>query len=138
MRSGPLWLALVLLFAPAAFATEFTFDEEPLVAGKAVTVSVHHDGVPLRGAKVQVTYRAGSVVEQTVELPPLDDEGSTSWTPDQPGITNLEVTRGGISANHRVAIRFASFPLSGLAVFLFAGTLLFGGVILGFRRLMRS
>ena len=138
MRQGLLWLALVLLLAPAARATEFKFSEEPLVKGKPVVVTVQHEGVPLRGAIVQVTYRAGSVVERTVKLPALDADGCTNWTPEQPGITTLEVTRGGVTASYQVAIRFATFPIGGLAVFLFAGTLLFGGVILGFRRLMRS
>ena len=106
---------------------------------------------PTRGDPVEVTltgageegpyslravYRPGSQTETEEEVGLFTGGGSLDWTPRDAGITRLVVSGpDGIErVGRNVAVRFESPPASGLAIFFFAGLLLFGGATLAVRR----
>lgn len=111
-------------------------DQEFPVRGETSTVTVTGEGgEPVGSRVVEVTYRPNSETSSTEELPATDAAGQVAWTPRDAGIVTLAV---GDEASHNVAVRFGSFPGSGLAIMILAGLLLFGGAGLGFLVLLRS
>jgi len=84
---------------------------------------------------VIITYRPNSAVttRDTLKATPL--ASSFEWTPQSAGIANLSTTNQG-SLN--VSIRFRGLSVSGIAVMIIAGGLLFGGAAFAFRLLFKD
>lgn len=125
---------------PPAVSLEVS-DERPLI-GQTVELTALAGGTPLAGARVRVTYRPNSSTTSTDELAATDAAGTASWVPTAAGPVNLQVwlpgADGAPAVTHAVAVRYGRFPLSGLAIMLLAGALLFGGATYGMTKLLRS
>ena len=107
--------------------------------GKKCSVQVtgiSEQGIDPTKAKVQLTVRPNSLVEDTTDLGALDSEGKLTWTPTVTGVCTLAVlgpdTEGQKGtkkvASRSVAVRFGHVPPLGLLVFTVAGVALFGGM----------
>ena len=114
---GLLALLFVSLVAPRAARAQYVEQDEILVAGQPVTLSLSEADT------LMVTYRPGSSISHTEELRAAG--GQLEWTPAQAGIAAL-TTPGGPTQN--VSIRFARLPVLGVIVLIVAGGLLFGGI----------
>ncbi len=123
-------LILILLMLPA-FALEVEVAEKYPVRGQAVAVTVVDEG-PVEGAEVVALYVPNSKVSKEVPLGKTDAEGRLSWTPERAGLVTLTATVGEQTAKAVASVRFDSFPPSGMGVMIFAGLLLFGGMVVGF------
>lgn len=100
-------------------------------------------GSPLAGAKVRATYRPGSRVEATADVGTTDPGGGVDWVPQEAGIVSISAEftgedGGTIQLHTNVSVKFASTPLSGILIMLFAGILLIGGSVVRFTRYMRG
>lgn len=134
-------LLAALLLAPAASAelAISAADERPL-RGETVRLTVTDDGTPAAGALVVAVYRPASNTVHRQELTPVDASGTVLWTPTDAGPVTLQVWPPGSdpSADRQpattltVAVRFGTFPPSGLLIMIVAGVLLFGGAIAAF------
>lgn len=119
-------------------------NERPL-RGQPVRVTVLEGGQPLAGARVVAVYRPNSNTQHREELAAVDSSGLLLWTPTDAGPVTLEVRDAGTPADAdeppmaaiTVAVRFGSFPPSGLFIMVLAGILLFGGAATGMYLLMR-
>ncbi|MCB9764687.1 MAG: hypothetical protein H6739_33235 [Alphaproteobacteria bacterium] len=116
-----------------AFAAELQLTPEAPVEGQPVTVRAVGASPQ---ATLTVTSRPGSVLEETAPL--ALTRGEASWTPASPGLAILSLTDGEATVTRKLSVRFDGPPPSGVAVFLLAGGLLFGGIAAGFRLLMRG
>ena len=130
-----LGVSALLLATGPALGQRITVDEEFPTRGETVTVTVlGADETPLANREVVVTYRPNSETLSTETLKPTNASGQTPWTPKDAGIVTLAA---GDEASHNVAVRFGSFPGSGLLIMILAGLLLFGGAGWGFAMLLR-
>lgn len=107
-------------------------DNYPL-KGQAIQIYVSHATMPLERFQVSVTYRPNSMVSRTEELGNPDANGYLTWTPKDAGVTILKATLPGskdkdLSFSKQVSVRYGSFPLMGLMIFLLASLTLFGGL----------
>ena len=141
-RRGSIWLALLVTAAlamPAPAAELATADRYPL-RGETTTITVTDDGgSPMAGLEIEALYRPNSVTARTETIATTGPDGSVSWTPRDAGIVALTARRGDEQvALQNIAVRFGSFPASGIAILLLAGILLFGGAAYGFRALLRD
>ena len=96
-------------------------------------------GNPLVGVKVKALYRPGSRVEADSEVGITDSGGGVNWIPQEAGIVTISAEFPGEDGNNilletNVSVKFASTPLSGILIMLFAGILLIGGSIVRFTR----
>ncbi|MBN2490053.1 MAG: hypothetical protein JXQ29_04305 [Planctomycetes bacterium] len=99
----------------------------PVVGSQQV---VRLEGAAEPGAlRLKVVYRPNSATVREVVVGGFDAAGTIRWHPEAPGITLLIAeTAGGESVcQKRVAVCFASTPVSGIIVMVLAGLLLFGG-----------
>ena len=135
-------LALMLVaWLPPCEAQQIGFPQAFPLRGATETLTVTDaDGRAVAGAIVTVTYRPNSQTAKRRELPPTDEAGRTQWTAEDPGIVTLAARSpdGESLASLNVAVRFGGMPGSGVAVMILAGTLLFGGVVLGIVLLLRE
>jgi hypothetical protein len=138
------WLALAGGGAAQEAAPAFGVavdDERPLI-GQTVRVTVTAGGAPLAGARVAAVYRPNSETTSTEHLAPTDASGTAFWTPSAAGPVRLEAWPPGsaeeapAAATFAVAVRFGSFPPSGLAIMVIAGLLLLGGAAFGLTMLL--
>ncbi|NOZ22667.1 MAG: DUF4198 domain-containing protein [Planctomycetes bacterium] len=104
--------------------------------GVEATVTVTKNGEPLAGATVTATCNPKSEMEADDPLGATDAKGQVKWTPKQTGIAKLSVNKG--EATRNTVVLFERFPVNGLIIFLFAGTVLYGGIILAFQRMRRE
>jgi hypothetical protein len=100
-------------------------------------------GNPIAGAKVGAIYRPGSRVEANAEVGITDSGGGVDWIPQEAGIVSISAEFPGeagdtIQVQTNVSVKFASTPLSGVLIMLFAGILLIGGSVLRFTRYLRG
>ncbi|MBT9546460.1 MAG: hypothetical protein IV090_13810 [Candidatus Sericytochromatia bacterium] len=107
-------------------------DNYPL-KDQAIQIYVSHATVPLERFQVSVTYRPNSMVSRTEELGHPDANGYLNWTPKDAGVTILKATLPGskdkdLNFSKQVSVRYGSFPLMGLLIFLLASLTLFGGL----------
>ena len=84
-------------------------------------------------------YRPGSEVSHEERVGTADAQGRVAWTPTDAGLVSLraEIPTAGdpevVTTN--LSARYAGVPLAGLLILVVAGTILYGGVIRGFRSL---
>jgi hypothetical protein len=144
MRAERVWAAAALsLLAYAAPSGAQQIELENVFplrgATEALTVT-DAGGAPVAGATVTATYRPNSQTSRAHELAPTDAAGRTRWTAEDAGIVTLAAksASGEPLASRNVSVRFGGMPASGVAVMLIAGTLLFGGALLGMVLLLRE
>lgn len=129
-RKSLLAIAVALMAAVgAAPAVELSIDPAYPVQGKEAHITVSHDGQPVVGDTVRVTYRPNSEVLREAEVGMTDASGRLIWVPEDAGLAQLSVTTAEGSASRAVSIRFSSPPALGLVILLIAGLILFGGNI---------
>jgi hypothetical protein len=129
MRRFALPLACLLGFAASAaadpvlkLATAFP------VEGSEQVVRLEDFGAPT-ALRLKVVYRPNSETQREVIVGTFGADGTLVWRPEIPGITLLvaETADGRSVCQKRVATCFASTPVLGVLVMVFAGILLFGG-----------
>ena len=120
-----------------------------LVAGTPVQVQVE-DAYPTVGVETTVTiageYAALRVVYQPaapVAKRVTVSESARSvvkWTPTKAGVASVEAvdSAGQVLAKKDVSVKFANTPPAGIAIFVIAGLVLFGGATLSLRSLLRG
>lgn len=105
--------------------------------GEAATVIVTDTGgKPVRGVEITALYRPGSRVERSENLGLTGTDGSLTWSPSSAGLVTLSTSGDGAPALSRdLSVKYRGLPLPGLIILILAGTILYGGVIRGFRML---
>lgn len=137
MKTSMLLLAAVTAIAAPAVAAELDLDGEFPVVGQSSKISLtgvdDHEGLELR-----VVYSPNSETSSIEKAGAMSPDGELVWTPSRPGIATLAVVDpdGDRVAVENVAILFATTPVSGLLVMLFAGLLLFGGAAFSLRTVL--
>lgn len=136
-----LTLLAVMWMAGMAMATEeipalgLNGDPYPLV-NTPTQIMISHASYPdLSQFKVSVTYRANSSTSHEETLGTPNADGYVSWTPQQAGITILKATAPALEPGEKevvieksISVRFGSFPLMGMLIFLLSAGVLFGGL----------
>lgn len=117
----------VLLVHPAA--AQYQFSTEKLYANQEVTVTV-----PTPLDSLIVTYRPNSSIPIEDRLL-TNEQGSAAWTPRYPGVVALATPDG---PTQNVSVRFLTTPWSGVVVLTLAGVILFGGIVVSFRKLFST
>lgn len=91
---------------------------------------------------IEIEYRPNSETAHSEIVGPTELDGSVAWTPMDAGLVRLKAHRPKTPeppfALNDVAVRFGTFPGSGLAMMCIAGLLLFGGSVFGFLLLLES
>jgi hypothetical protein len=87
-----------------------------------------------------VVYSPNSETQEETEIGRLSESGKIAWKPTRFGIATLSARdeSGSTVASSNLAIVYATTPLSGVLVMLFAGALLFGGAVVSLRSVLRS
>ena len=136
--------ATTLVATAPALALEIHADDERPLRGAPVRLVVTEGVAPAAGARVEVVYRPNSSTSRREELPPADAAGTVFWTPLYAGPVALHARPAGAPQDARpaarltVAVRFGSFPPSGLLIMAVAGFLLLGGAAFGMTMLLTS
>jgi len=130
---------LVVLGLPAiSFAAQLSLSEPFPMIGSAVRIQIEGvEGGP-EGFELSATFRPNSATERSVEVGVFGPDGGLFWTPVEEGITLLKAVRGEAVVQKNVAVKFASAPAAGIAMMLVAGTVLFGGIFVSIRRVLRT
>lgn len=136
-----LTVVAALAVSASAFAAPSIAVEPPYpVLGQPAVVTLAE--APEGEWRLVATYRPNSLITRDEPVGAPGPDGRIEWTPTAPGITQLAFVSGEKgakpAASRNVAVRFTGLPLTGLLVFLFAGTLLFGGAAYSIRLVMRE
>ncbi len=107
---------LLLLAAARPAQAQYVAEDEAIVAGEPVTLSL-----PAADTLV-ITYRPGSNISRVERVPVTD--ASHTWTPREAGLVALSTPGGALQT---VSVRFDSTPVWGLFILVLAGGILFGG-----------
>ncbi len=129
---------IIINFASAGFAGIVLSDPYPKQGSATIITVTNEHGKAIPNLEIWVIYRPNSKVSKSSgNLGSTDNLGRFEWTPSDPGICTIEAksSDGEIAAADNFAVKFARFPISGLIIFLFAGTLLYGGIIFSFQKL---
>ncbi len=137
------WIGL-FLFSGLAYATEErpTLGLEggafPLI-NQPVNILVSHASYPdLEKFELTATYRPNSSTSFVEKLPAPNDMGRVEWIPKEAGIATLTAIApelkgvedgNAVKLETNVSVRYGSFPMSGILIFLLAALTLFGGLI---------
>jgi len=122
---------LLLLAAAATVEAGVELDAPPAVQGEAATLVVTKNNEPLGEQLVKVTYYPNSEIKRTVEVGRTDARGRVEWTPAHAGMAAISAG----DQNKTFGVRFPAMPIGAVVVFLIAGTLLFGGIAIGVKKL---
>ena len=116
------------LAATGAAGPKLTLTAAFPVKGSAQVVRLEDFGAPT-ALRLKVVYRPNSETQREVIVGTFGPDGTVVWCPEIPGITLLvaETAEGRSVCQKRVATCFASTPVLGVLVMVFAGILLFGG-----------
>ncbi len=109
---------LLLTATPAIADAQYIPDEEIVVAGHTVTITV--PGVE----QFAIVYRPGSNISDTVRIQLKN--ATYRWTPREAGLVALVTPEGPVQT---VSVRFDEYPFWGLFIMVGAGFILFGGAI---------
>lgn len=127
---------LFLLSSSPAMATITLSNDAPKV-GEKIVISFD---VPVD--TLTITYRPNSSVAKTEVLVNRPPATSFEWASKDPGLVELSYLdksgSGPVPETRNVSIYFSGLSFSGLAVMVFAGFILFGGVGFAFRTLFRD
>lgn len=123
-------VAAIVLAANTAMAG-LELDTKTVVVGNEITITATKNDAPLAHEPLEVTYYPNSEIKRIVEVGRTDEAGRINFVPEYAGITSLAVG----DQSKTIAVRFDSMPVGALIVFLFAGTLLIGGIALGVKKL---
>ncbi len=98
-------------------------------------------GNPVGGATIEATYRPGSRVSVVSPVGITDSSGGADWIPQHAGVVRIDARwrdddGSEILATMNASVRFASTPIGGIIIMIFAGVLLIGGSIVHFARLI--
>lgn len=118
-------LVLLGLFSsmPALAAVEVL--DEPVIGGEAHTLIVRNEeGVRQAGVDIEGVYYPATEIEEHAILCTTDERGECVWTPRYSGLVRLTA----LKQSQVIGVRYPSMPVSALLIFLFAGSLLFGGL----------
>lgn len=120
-----LWLVFV-----EAGRTQIQLSTEKPTEGEPITITLEKPAEML-----VVTYRPNSAVthRDTFRIAPATR--IFEWTPDRAGIVALTVPDQG---SKNISVRFQGLSISGIAVMIIAGALLFGGAAFAFRLLFKD
>jgi hypothetical protein len=119
---------LVVVVSSGSVCAQITVEPTKPMLGQATVVQVGDGkGQPAPAVELKAAYFPGSEVEETVTVGSTDPAGTVTWTPEHAGLVRL--TAGEKSAT--ISVRYPSAPLSGLIVFVVAGSILLGGIALG-------
>lgn len=118
-------------------------DEYPVIHKSTLIHVRDASGKSIEGALIDITYRPESQVEKTVTVGTTNNAGIVRWTPEDVGVVTISAawteedsTAGTATSN--ISVKFASLPVDGIAIMIFAGLLLLGGSIIRFTRLLRE
>jgi hypothetical protein len=130
MPARLLLLCFVLLIGyPGDAVAQYTLTPEDIYVGTPVTITLAAPADTLT-----VTYRPNSsIASQEILL--TNGQQTVAWVPQQAGVAAISTPAGGAQ---NVSVRFQSAPASGIIVLLFAGGILFGGVIFAFVKLFKN
>lgn len=144
-----IFLFAIALMLSASGAAELQLSETFPTKGEATTITVTSDsGEPATGLLVKATYSPNASASITIidTVGVSGDQGKVVWTPHTEGIVMLQAVKterriGGelqetVVAQKNVSVKFAEIPPSGVFIFLFAGTILFGGIVFAYRKLV--
>ena len=126
-----------------SYASQITVsDEFPLIHRTTTITVLDQQGAPVEGAVIGLTYRPNSMVERSLILEDLTDSlGTIPWTPDVAGICSITASDtllpDSLITSTDVSVRFRSFSLQGIVVFLVAFVVLFGGTTFSIIMLFR-
>ncbi len=118
-------LLLVLVAAPLAAQDVVSVTPDQPTRGEPVTVTFSE---PVD--TVTVTYRPGAITAHTETFTP--GSATFEFTPERAGV--VSVASG--DAAKSLSVRFRGTPISGIAVMVLAGLILFGGAALSLRALL--
>ncbi len=123
----------LLLIALATIPTaQAQFVDATVVPGGEVLDIVVPEGA---SDTLSVLYRPGATALVSRETVVRDPSASTwAWQPQRAGVVRL--SSGGVTQN--VSVRYQTFPIGGAVVMLLAGLILFGGIVVSMRTLMRD
>lgn len=136
MRKAVLMAVLVIAGREATADLAFELSKSAPLTGERVVVTVFRDGAPVEGGTIEALYRPNSETSRLEAVGRTDRTGAVEWTPSEPGIVNLTIESEGEQLTDSVSVRFGRFPLSGIAIMIFAGLILFGGAFVGLRNLL--
>ncbi len=124
------FLLLVALFAISSAQAQF-IDGTVVPGGETLTILAP----PGANDTLDVLYRPGAtaLVSEEIVLRNSSD-ASWTWQPQRAGVVRLR--SAGITQN--VSVRYQAFPVGGVIVMLLAGLVLFGGIVVAMRTLMRD
>lgn len=112
--------------------------------GSRMYMVILRGGKPVGGAQLVAVHLPGSEVEKVDEVGATREDGTIEWTPPWPGLVELTASlkRPGEEGkdivnktSKTISVRFEGLPWQGILVMLFAGGLLFGGMIISYRKL---
>ncbi|MCZ6602792.1 MAG: hypothetical protein O6952_07295 [Planctomycetota bacterium] len=146
--------ALILIFVAVTPQADLSMEIlEPLPeegriypkVGSRVSLRILDGGTPAVGAKLVAIHLPGSSKPTSAEVGRTREDGTIEWIPNAAGIVSLvasverpgegkETIRGETTLT--ISVRFEKFPWQGIAVFVFAGSLLFGGLFFSYRKLV--
>lgn len=138
-------ICLAVCFHVTTSHCSITLDKQVPVQSEEVRIHLaDEDGNPVGGATVEVTYRPGSSVSSTDPIGATDSGGTITWTPTDAGLATITAawTPPGqaetTTSAQTVSVKFASVPIDGILIMLFAGVVLIGGSIVRISNLLRS
>lgn len=134
-------LILASFFCPHnGDAQSINVEEKYPQQGKMFRVSVSNLAEEdLETALLSVTYRPNSETKVSETISPSTEKGTWFFTPGHAGIVELSVEQPGkpknkVLVSKPISVRFSKTPISGILVMLFAGFILFGGIIISMKQ----
>ena len=149
MTQVVIFLLAIASILSASGAEELRLSDAFPTRGEATTITVlAENGEPAAELLVKATYspNASASITATDTVGVTDEHGQVVWTPHTEGIVMLQAvkTEGSIQGmpqetvvvKKNVSVKFANIPPSGVFIFLFAGSILFGGIVFAYRKLV--
>jgi hypothetical protein len=136
-----IYLSILSFALSQAAMAEIDVAEEHPMEGTPVEVTVtSSEGIPVANAVVTAMFRPGSEVTSENTAGTTDASGRFSWTPSQAGLVTLSAVApstgdDGETLSSTLSVRYSSPPPLGVLMMILSGSILYGGVIYGFRKL---
>lgn len=139
IRNLILIIILSLCLSSAVFGAELVTDGLHPVQGEGTVVVLKGHEAPYN-VSLTAIYRPNSATAVEKKLGKFDPDGKLIWKPESAGITTLVAKSADDKkvASKNVGTSYPSAPISGIAVMLFAGILLFGGAGYSLRNALKQ